>query len=188
MADEQQNDQQQQGQQGQQDGQQQEGQQQQDALTFDKWYGELADDVKGLLDDHTIGLKSALEDERRERKGLAARIKELSKSADQGSELQKQLETLTGQMGETETRATFYEGAHEAGVKNLRLAWIAAKEFDLISSKGDVNFDQLKQQAPELFASAKTVPNAHAGNGAQQPGMDKPDMNRAIRIMAGRQA
>lgn len=178
MADEQQQDQ---------NGQQQEQQQTTEALTFDKWYGSLDDTTKDLLDDHTSGLKSALDDERRERKSLATRLKELGKQADAGSELQKQLQELTGQMTAADTKATFYEGAHEAGVKNLRLAWIAAKEFDLVDSKGVVDFNQLKTLAPELFGPAKVVPNGNAGNGSQQSGVDKPDMNRAIRIMAGRQ-
>lgn len=154
--------------------------------SFDKWIAAQPDGIKDLFDDHVDGLKSALEDERRERKGLAARLKELGKQADVGSELQKQLESLTGQMTEADTKASFYEGAHEAGVKNLRLAWIAAKEYDLIN-KGKVDFVQLKQLAPELFGVAKAAPPAgNAGNGAGQAGIQQPDMNRAIRAMAGR--
>lgn len=164
---------------------QQQRNQQGDELTFDKWYAALPSDTKDLLDDHTTGLKSALDDERRQRKSLAATVKELSKTAEAGSELQKKLETLTGQMSEADTKATFYEGAHEAGVKNLRLAWIAAKEFDLINRQGQVDFVQLKTVAPELFAS-KLPPPANAGSGAGQNGTQVIDMNRALRTMAGR--
>lgn len=158
-----------------------------ETLTFDKWLATQPDNIKDLLDDHTGGLKSALDDERRERKSLAARLKELGKQADNGSELQKQLQELTGNLTAADTKATFYEDAHEAGVKNLRLAWMAAKEYDLIDGKGKVNFDQLKTFAPELFSAVKFVPNGNAGNGAQQKGVQAPDMNRAIRVMAGRQ-
>lgn len=169
---------------GQQQGEQ--ANQQQESLSFDKWMASQPDNIKDLLDDHTSGLKSALDDERRERRALAARIKELSKTADAGSDLQKQLETLTGKMTETDAKATFYEGAHEAGVKNLRLAWIAAKEFDLIGKNGAVDFAALKATAPELFA-IKTPPPANAGSGANQGnGIVTPDMNRAIRALSGR--
>lgn len=168
-----------------QNGAQNANQQQDETQTFDAWYAALSTDVKDLLDDHTSGLKSALDDERRQRKSLATTVKELSKSAEAGSDLQKQLETLTGQMGEADTKATFYEGAHEAGVKNLRLAWIAAKEYDLVDRHGKVDFTQLKTAAPELFAS-KLPPPANAGSGANQSGARVHDMNAAIRQMAGR--
>lgn len=181
MADEQ-NEQAQQNEQ-QQDGQQADNQQV-EALTFDKWLAGQDDGIKDLLDDHTAGLKSALDDERRERKSLAARIKELSKSAENGSELQQQLDALTTQMGEADTKTAFYEAAHEAGVKNLRLAWTAAREFDLVNSKGAVDMAQLKSIAPELFAS-KSIPVTNGGNGANQSGAVVPDMNKAIRAMAG---
>lgn len=181
--------QQEQGQQNQQQGQQQgNGQQQQQesaTLTFDTWYAALSTDVKDLLDDHTTGLKSALDDERRQRKSLANQMKELSKTAEAGSDLQKQLQTLTGQMSEADTKATFYEDAHLAGAKNLRLAWVAAKEYDLIGRNGAVDLAQLKTLVPELFTN-KAPPPANAGSGANQSGLSAPDMNKAIRTMAGR--
>lgn len=163
----------------------QQGQQQQEPLTFDKWYGGLDDATKDLFDDHVDGLKSALTSERNERKKLAAQIKELSGKADKGSELATQLEKLTGDMGKLDQKAQFYEDAHNADVANLRLAWLAAQDLDLIGKDGKVDFNKLREAAPELFRK-KVTPPANAAQGATQAGAAQPTMNSFIRKAAGR--
>lgn len=157
-----------------------------ETLTFDKWFGALDDDAKGLLEDHVDGLKSALTSERAERARLAKQIKELSGKADKGSELATQLEKLTGDMGKLDQKAQFYEDAHAADVANLKLAWLAAQEFDLIGKDGRVDFDQLREQAPEVFRKKAPAPPGNAGTGAHQSGAAKPTMNSFIRRAAGR--
>lgn len=170
-------------QQGNQQGNQE--QQQKEPLTFDKWYGALDDATKDLFDDHVDGLKSALTSERNERKKLAAQIKELGNKAEKGSELEQQLTKLTGDMGKLDQKAQFYEDAHSADVANLKLAWVAAQEFDLLGKDGKVDFNKLREAAPELFRK-KVTPPANAGNGNNQAGTTQPTMNSFIRRAAGR--
>jgi hypothetical protein len=165
-------------------------QQASETLTFDKWLEGQPDEIKDLLGDHTAGLKSALETERSERKSLSAQLKALSKNTGDGDELKTKLDELSGKVEETDSRATFFEQAHEAGVKNLRLAYLAAKEFDIYSKRtGEWDFGKLKTLAPELFATNQKapVPSGNAGSGAGQSGVASPSVNNVIRRMAGRQ-
>jgi hypothetical protein len=85
-----------------------------------------------------------------------------------------------------ETKAEFYEVAHEAGVTDLKLAYIVAKEEKLIDKRGNVDFDKLKEAHPSLFASPRRPPgDAGAGTGGEGSGRTR-DMNAAIRAAAGR--
>ena len=97
-----------------------------------------------------------------------------------------QLEKLTGDMGKLDQKAQFYEDAHGADVANLKLAWIAAQEYGLIGKDGKVDFDQLREQAPELFKKKAPAPPGNAGAGAHQSGATQPTMNSFIRRAAGR--
>jgi len=155
-----------------------------DALTFDGWYGGLAEDVKGLLDGHVSGLKSALTDERNQRKELAKQLKEASGKLEQGSEARKSLDALTANLDEATSRADFYEAASVAGVKNLKLAYLAAKDGGLIAN-GRIDFEALKTAAPELFGAVRP-PAGNAGSGAGQEGAPAKSMNGFIRAAAGR--
>lgn len=155
-------------------------------LTFDGWYKTLAADVQGMVDDHVDGLRSALNTERNERKGLEKRLKEIQKQADEGGDVKAQLQQLNDEMSVTAAKAAFFEAAHAADVKNLRLAWLAANDADLVDKKtGAVDFAELRKVAPELFVT-KVPPPANAGNGAQQSGVTKPGMNDFLRAATGR--
>ena len=155
--------------------------------SFEKWLVDQPEAVKELFDSHIDGLKSALDSERSGRKELEKQLKNLSKQAGEGSELKTQIDKLTTEMQQSDSRAVFYEGAHEAGVKNLKLAWIAAKEYDVQDRNGNVDFAKLKSFVPELFATqTKVVPPANAGNGANQAPVAQPDMNMFLRRATGR--
>lgn len=156
------------------------------AATFDTWYKALAADAQGLVDDHVDGLRSALNTERSERKGLEKRLKEIQKQADEGGDVKVQLQQLSDEMSAATARASFFEAAHAADVKNLRLAWLAANDAGLVDKRtGAVDFGELRKVAPELFVT-KVPPPANAGAGAQQNGVTKPGMNDFLRAAAGR--
>lgn len=159
---------------------------QSEALTFDGWYGKLDDKQKDMVDDHVSGLKSALTSEREERRRLSTQLKQLSKSAEEGSDFQKQLQETMGQLDEAEKKARFLEDAHGQNVSNLKLAWLAAKEEKLISRDGSVDFLKLRETAPELFERKTPTPAGNAGTGNGQAGIAKPDMSKWIRAAAGR--
>lgn len=154
--------------------------------SFDQWLADQPANIQELFDTHVDGLKSALTNERDGRKELEKQLRTLGKQADKGSELETQLGKLADDVKQSENKAAFYEGAHEAGVKNLKLAWIAAKEYDVFDRSGNVDFGRLKAAVPELFAtSTKTVVSANAGAGANQQGIVKPDMNNWLRTASG---
>lgn len=173
----------------QQNEQQNEQQQQQPApLTFERWIAEQPEDVRDLIDGQLDRIKAALDSERTARTGLEKQIKAISKQAGEGSELRTQLEKLSDDMREVGGKADFYEAAHGAGVKNLRLAWIAAKDLGLLED-GKTDFAKLKDAAPELFATVASTPKAppaNAGAGAGQAGARNPNMNNFLRAAAGR--
>jgi len=154
-------------------------------VTFETVYGALTPEQQEALDGHIDGLKNALKGERDGRKALERQLRDLAKTAEQGSELRQQLDKLAADQAAATAQATFYEAAHAANVKNLRLAWLAANDAGLVDKAGDVDFDRLKQVAPELFA-AKTLPTANAGNGAGQTGARQPSMNDFLRAASGR--
>ena len=158
-----------------------------EALTFDAVYKALPEPQRSVIDGHTAGLKSALADERNGRKALEKQLRDLSRQAEEGSTLRAQLDKLAEEQANVTAQAAFFEQAHEAQVKNLRLAWLAAREFGLVDAKsGEADFAKLRQMAPELFAG-KPTPQGNAGNGAKQEGVTAGrNMNDWIRSAAGR--
>jgi hypothetical protein len=153
-------------------------------VTFETWLEKQDATVKGLLDGHTKGLKSALESERESRKTLEKDLREMAKKADAGSDSQTKLTGMADQLAESDRKADFYDAAHTAGVSNLALAYLAAKEKGLIDSKNRVNFDEMKKIFPELFGG-KPVAAGNAGNGTEGTPKGANDMNAYIRKAAG---
>ena len=157
-------------------------------VSFEDWYKGLAPEQQEAVDTHIDGLKSALKSEREERKTVERQLREIAKRAEEGSDLRQQLDTLATEQATANAKATFYEQAHGAGVKNLRLAWLAAADAGLVDAKsGECDFGRLKQAAPELFAPKLAAGN-NAGNGAGQTGVKEPSMNDWLRAAAGRRA
>jgi len=156
-------------------------------VSFEDWYKTLGAEQRGALDTHIDGLKSALKNERDERKTVEKQLRALAAKADEGSELRAQLDKLASDAQQATAKAEFFQAGHAANVKNLRLAWLAATDAGLIDAKtGECDFGKLKQVAPELF-TVKLTPSHNAGNGATQQGVaDGRSMNDFIRVASGR--
>lgn len=157
-------------------------------LNFERWIAEQPEEVRGLVDTQLDRLKTALDSERTARTSLDKQLKAISKQAGDDTALKAQIDKLAEDNREAGSKAEFYEAAHGAGVRNLRLAWVAAKEMGLMED-GKVDFAKLKEVAPELFAvvtATPKIPNAHAGAGAGQAGAARPSMNNFLRAAAGR--
>lgn len=167
--------------------QQQQGQQQQE-LTWDTWLEAQDEGVKGLVDGELKGLKSALEAERRERKSMEKQLREAAAKLEKGSEKRASLEQQADRLQEMEHQTAFYDAAHAAGVLNLRLAWLAARDAGLVSEKdGSVDVEKLREQFPQLFAPARQQPPpGNAGAGTQTGAPAGGGMNAFIRTAAGR--
>ena len=154
--------------------------------SFESWIGSQDEAVKGLIDGHVKGLKSALDSERAQRGDLARQLRDVTAKAEKGSELEKALTEVSAQLEVTERRASFYEeaGRPEIGCSNPRLAYLAAVEGDLIDKRGRIDWEALKTSAPELFRPR--VPQGNAGVGTGTPPPAQRSMNDYIRRSAGR--
>ena len=119
-------------------------------------------------------------------KKLEKEVRDAAKKLEQGSETQQQLEKMANDLATTSSRAAFYETAHSAGVKNLPLAYVAARESGLLTDDGTADMKGIKERFPELFTSTAPPPG-NAGEGTQTPPPNsEPDMDTFIRRAAGR--
>jgi len=151
-------------------------------LTFEKWVESQDESVKGLLDSHTKGLKSALEAERETRKTFERQIKELAAKAEKGSEAEARLTELSAQLELTNRRASFAESASREGVTNPKALFTLAAAGEFFDKKGNADFAGLKKEYPEFFK--RPIPDGNAGEGAEsQPAAQ--NMNDIIRRAAG---
>jgi hypothetical protein len=157
--------------------------------TFDAFLDAQPDEVKALIDGHTKGLKSALETERGERKRFEKDLRDAAKKLEKGSDERQNLEGLADRLNKEQRRADFFDLAHNAGVTNLRLAWIAAQEAELIpDTVSRTDFDKIKERFPELFAAKEKpkTPKANAGDGTGTEQKPAGGMNAFIRAASGR--
>lgn len=164
--------------------QQQQGQQQANE-TFDGWLEKQDDNVKALYQSHTTGLRNAVAATRNERDDFARQVKELSKKAEKGSEIEKELTGLSTKLEAAERRADFMEQAikPEIGCRNPKAAYALAVADGLFTTRGDPDWTNIKSIAPELFGMAIASGNAGAGTQSAPP---REDMNTLIRRKAGR--
>lgn len=152
--------------------------------SFDDWLKGQDEGMRKLADEHVKGLKSALETERSQRKDFERQLREAASKLEKDSTERKNLEELAGRLQGLERQTAFFDAAHGAGVTNLRLAWLAAQEAELVDDRGRADFGKLKERFPELFRTAAPPPG-NAGAGTQQP-PSRQTMNDLIRRAAGR--
>lgn len=153
-------------------------------VTFEGWMDKQDETVKGLYTAHTNGLKTALDSERAANKTAQAQLRELAKKADKGSEFEAALTKQADQLNALEKQAAFQDKAHAAGVRNLKLAYMAAAQADMIDTKGNCDFSELRKEYPELFLSPPAPGNAGNGTGNQVP--KPPTMDQIILGALGR--
>jgi len=155
-------------------------------LVYEDWLKGQPEEVKGLLDGHTKGLRSALQSEREARGTAEKALREAAAKLEKGSAAEKQLVELADGMAEADRRAEFYDEAHRMNVTDLKLAYLAAVADDLFDKRGRVDFETLKKSHPTLFGVSRPPEgNAGKGTGGTQPG--SASMNDFIRKAAGRQ-
>jgi hypothetical protein len=150
--------------------------------SWDKFLEAQPEEIKGLYTSHTAGLKSALDSERKARTEAEKSLRDLAKKAEAGSDAQKALTEQADKLNALEKQAAFQDKAHAAGVRNLKLAFMAAQQADMIDGKGNCDFAALKTEYPELFLSP---PQGNAGNGTGATNVPS-NMDAMIRQKAGR--
>ena len=153
--------------------------------SFDGWIDTQPDEIKALVTQHTSGLKSALDNERAERKRYAAELRDATTRAEAGSAAQAALQAITERVELAERRAAFYEDAirPEVGCSNAKAAYLVATADNLYTRTGEPDWPQIKAEAPELFRDRSST--ANAGSGTQTPPRTQ-GMNEFIRQAAGR--
>ena len=168
------------------------GQQQNDGngdgnvLRWDTWHGDQPEEIQTLISEHESSLKTALDSERDARKKAEKSLREMADKMDDANEMKAELLELANNSEKVSQKADFYEDAHAAGVTNLKLAYLAAQQDDLFDRKGNVDFDQMKIDYPQLFVR-KNIPDGGAGQGTgSQMKSGGKDMNSFIRTAAGR--
>ena len=134
--------------------------------TWDQVVEALPEGQRALYEQHTQGLRSALQSEREQRQDLAKQLREATQQLEEGSQARQQLEQLTGQAEAASRRAAFFEEAArtETGCSNPRLAWLAAQELDAFDRRGNVDWEALRKQFPELFGKQTQTPPGNAGS------------------------
>ena len=154
---------------------------------WEAYLATLPDEAKGLYETHTTGLRNTVQATRQERDALSRQLADITKALGKDpSEAKRLLEQMSADLDSARLRADFYEtaGRPEIGCQNPRVAFLVAQDLGAIDSKGRVNWETLKQQAPELFQ--KRAPDGRAGVGTGSSPVAKVDMNALIRRAAGR--
>lgn len=159
--------------------------------TWDDVLKSLPEGRQKLYDGQVQTLLNTVRNTREERDGFKRQLKSLSKSAEEGSDLQKQLDLMTTDLEAADRRAAFMEEAIKPNVqcKNPRAAFLMAEAESLFDKKGNPDWFAIKEAAPELFGAI--VGNANAATGTNpndgQSGMSSSrSMNAFIRNAAGR--
>jgi len=157
----------------------------QQPLTWDTWHGALEKKKKKLIEEHTTGLRNALDIERNGKKELEKQLKAVQAKAEKGSEFEKQLADTLSALGQERRQRVFTESAMAAKATDVKLLWLAASSDKLVDDEGKADFENLKKQYPQLFQQKQQAPPSHAGagRGGQGGGFN---MNDAIRAAAGR--
>lgn len=151
------------------------------------WEGVLAglpEAAQGLFAAHVQGLKGALDSERGQRKDLAKQLQDATAKLEKGSETRDVLEKMSAALERATRQADFVTAAVGQGVRDVRLAWLAAVELDAFNRNGEPDFVALRATHPALFEKVVTKGNAGAGTGGDGP--TGGGMNAFIRAGAGR--
>ena len=161
---------------------------QEEALEWESWHKALPKEAQELISERESGLKTALGSERDARKDAEKDLRDVAKKLEEGSDAQKEVLRLADEVADGTKKSDFYEDAHKAGVSNLKLAYHIADTDDLFDKRGNVDFDKLKENYPELFGKKAPPADGNAGDGTGGSLDAKPtDMSSWIRHQAGKQ-
>jgi hypothetical protein len=167
--------------------------------TWEEWLAERPEAERGtiqkLYETHTTGLRTALDNERDERKRLAKEMQAAADKLKDGDASKEQLTKMADDLNKANAKADFFQEAArpEIGLADAEAAWIIvqAKGDAFKDRKGNIDFELLKASHPGLFRQEGTPkpPKGNAGDGVinnQQPST-KSELNSAIRRAAGYQ-
>ena len=185
------------------------------SLTFDSLLDSMEEPHRDVIEKHIVGLRTALDKEREERKAAQKAVRTTQAEVEQLPTLRQQLEQAAQDAIDARAQATFFETAGTNNVKrgSARLAFLAAKDGQFFNDDGSVQWDSLQARFPDLFEGTdRSAPtgatagtpvqekavvterpvvaprtSASAGAGAGAPPRRPFSMTSAIRSAAGRQ-
>jgi hypothetical protein len=154
-------------------------------IKFDEWINAQPAEVVAAYQEHTTGLQNTVKATRKERDDLSKQIATLTAQAAKGSELEKSLQDLQGQLEATNRRASFAEdaGRPEIGCSNPKAAFAIAQAENLFTRTGAPDWNAIKAAAPELFIKKPTTPAGDGGNGSRTGSTAAMTMDERIRSM-----
>ena len=133
--------------------------------TYETWYSGLDATSRDLVDGNIEGLQGALKTERDARTQAETDLRDVADKLEKGSEAQKEVLRLADDVAANTKRADFYEDANTAGVSNIKLAFHIATTEDMFDKRGNIDFEALKKDYPELFVNKGRKPEGGAGDG-----------------------
>ena len=152
--------------------------------TFESWISKQPDDIKGLIDSHVNGLKSAHERQKEETKSLRTKLDEIIRSKDLDAD--QKVKAIEAERDEYRSIAAFQESL-PSDCADRQLAYAAAKLRDAIRKDGSVDEDKLRKECPVLFSGQRVkVPSGKPGAGTDTTPPSTMDFNAAVRAGAGR--
>ena len=158
-----------------------------DPLTYETLYSGLDATSRDLIDGNIEGLQGALKTEREARTQAETDLRDVADKLEKGSEAQKEVLRLADDVAANTKRADFYEDANTAGVSNIKLAFHIATTEDMFDKRGNIDFEALKKDYPELFVNKGRKPQGDAGEGRETEIQKGGSMNEFIRQQSRRQ-
>lgn len=142
-------------------------------VDLDTWLAtqpaEVQAQVKPLVAARLQALEHTVSAVRGERDNFSRDLRAMAKKAEKGSELEKQLTTLSDKADAANRRADFMEQAPGKECRNPGAAWAVAQSKELFNSKGEPDWRAIREVAPELFAKVPG-PRLNGGSGGGPAG------------------
>lgn len=129
---------------------------------FESFLESQPKEIQEKYETHVKGLKTALQSERDAHQTFERQLREVTGKLEATSQTRQELERLTQ---ERDAKINFFNKAHELGISDLELAFLAANSAKLISDSGP-DFTKLKELHPQLFTT-KVVTSGDAGKGRE---------------------
>ena len=122
-------------------------------LTFDTLIDNMPESERDLVEKHIVGLRTALEKEREDRKIAQRAVRTAQSEIETIPPLRQQLELAQQDELDTRAQALFFEHAGTNNVKrgSARLAFLAAKDGQFFDDDGSVQWESLQSRFPDLF-------------------------------------
>lgn len=158
--------------------------------TFESLMDALPKEHQTIINEHIGALSRTLDRLKDDKKVLKSELDSALKNKDTDAE--SKVTDALNRLKDAEQRSTFYEHAVKAGVRNPRLAFIAARDAQLLKDDGTFDPKQLKESFGELFEPEKTettkpaVSKTNAGAGNGQKPVSGMTFDEAVRAQLGR--